>query len=77
MIRQLKDDFAVDNLANAVNEHFSQWDWVAEDFVSVPACEDARPGTIAYVVTGALIKRPKENPEKVLVLQKAQVAVFT
>lgn len=76
MIRQLKDDFKVDDLAGAVGKPISQWDGIAEDVLSVPARLGGQPGTIAYVITGALIKSPRENPEKDLPLEKAQVAVY-
>lgn len=76
MIRQLKDDFKVDNLDRAMGKPMSQWDTVAEDVVSVPARRDVQSGTIAYVMTGALVKSPKENLENVLVLEKAEVAVY-
>lgn len=76
MIRQLKDDFKVNNLASAVGKPISQWEEIAEDVLSIPAWKDNQLGTIAYVIDGALIKSPKENLEKDLVLKKALVAVF-
>lgn len=76
MIRQLKDDFKVDSLAGAVGKPISQWDRMAEDVLSVPARFGGERGTIAYVITGALIKSPKEDLEKDLPLEKAQVAVY-
>lgn len=75
-IRQLKDNFWVDNMASAVGQPISEWDQFTEKMASVPADDDEQSGTIAYVIAGALIKNPKENPEKVLVLEKAEVAVY-
>lgn len=76
MIRQLKDEFKVDFLEDAVNEHISHWDELAEEMASVPAPTGVEPGTIAYVIAGALVKSPKEDLERDLVLEKAEVAVY-
>jgi Ribonuclease G/E len=76
MIRQSKDEFKVDVLEDAVNKHISDWDEVAEEIASIPAPPGVEPGTIAYVIAGALVKSPKENLERVLVLEKAEVAVY-
>ncbi|KAG8162544.1 hypothetical protein KVR01_008309 [Diaporthe batatas] len=76
MIRQLKDYFNIDNLASTLGKPVSEFEEWAEEFACVPAPAGCQPGTIAYVIHGALMKSPKENLERVLVLQKALVAVF-
>lgn len=76
MIRQMKDNFIVDDLEGAVGKPLSEWEEFAEEVESVVVDRRHEPGTIAYVIAGALIKNPKENPEKVLVLEKAEVAVY-
>ena len=76
MIRQLKDDFWVYNLDNAVNKHISRCQKGAEEVESVAAVEGHAVGTVAYAITGALVKCPKEDPKKALVLEKGEVAVF-
>ncbi|KAK7697957.1 hypothetical protein SLS64_013044 [Diaporthe eres] len=76
IIRQLSDNFWVDNMEAAVGEQVSEWDKFTEEMAAVPAGDGKQPGTIAYVISGALIKNPKENLEKVLVLEKAEVAVY-
>jgi hypothetical protein len=76
MIRQLQDEFSVDEMDGAVGKPISKWSELAEDIASVPAPTGAHSGTIAYVVTGALIKNPKEHLEQFIVLEKAEVAVY-
>ncbi|KAH8777340.1 hypothetical protein F5883DRAFT_613741 [Diaporthe sp. PMI_573] len=76
MIRQLQDEFSVDEMDGAVGKPISKWSELAEDIASVPAPTGAHSGTIAYVVTGALIKNPKEHFEQFIVLEKAEVAVY-
>lgn len=76
MIRQLKDDVWIDGMQFAVGQHISQWGWAVEEVESVAAGDNNQPGTIAYVITGALAKRPKENMNNTLVLEKAEVAVY-
>ncbi|POS70393.1 hypothetical protein DHEL01_v211216 [Diaporthe helianthi] len=75
-IRRLKDDVEIDKLAGAVYQPISEWADRAEEVVSVPASKNTRPGTIAYVIAGALVKSTKEDPTKDLVLEKAEVAIF-
>lgn len=75
-IRQSKDNFWVDNMTETVGEPVSDWDKFTEEMAMVPAGDGKQPGTIAYVIAGALIKNPKEDLEKVLVLEKAEVAVY-
>ncbi|KAI3392446.1 hypothetical protein diail_5690 [Diaporthe ilicicola] len=76
MIRQLKDNVWVEGLSRSVGRPFSDWKKFAEDIASVDVGKDQEPGTIAYVITGALLKSPKEDLEKKLVLEKAEVAVY-
>ncbi|KAI7775463.1 hypothetical protein LA080_006795 [Diaporthe eres] len=75
-IRQLQDNFWVDDMQAAVHQPLSEWDKFTEEVEAVPAGDGKQPGTIAYVIAGALIKNPKENLEMVLVLEKAEVAVY-
>lgn len=77
MMRQLKDDFWFDDVSLAVGTHTtSEWGMACEVVESLAADDDHPPETIAYVITGALMKRPKENMENILVLEKAEVAVY-
>lgn len=74
--RQLKDNFWVDGMRRAVGQPVSEWDHLVEEMASVTAGKGKQPGTIAYVIVGALIKYPRENLEKALVLEKAEVGVY-
>lgn len=76
IIRQLKDRVFVARMVNAVGKPFSEWDTFVEDMSSVAVDKDQEPGTIAYVISGALLKNPKEDLGKILVLEKAHVAVY-
>lgn len=76
MIRQLKDEFWVDCIPSVVGKHISSCGAEAEETESLVADDDQQPGTIAYVITGALMKSPKEDLARILVLEKAQVAVY-
>ncbi|KAK2596523.1 hypothetical protein N8I77_013410 [Diaporthe amygdali] len=76
MMRQSKDNFRVENMRGAVEEPLSKWEELAEDILSVAADDSHQPGSIAYVITGALLKSPKEDLERNLVLEKAEVAVY-
>lgn len=76
MIRQMKDNFIVDDLEGAAGKPLSQWEELAEEVESVRVDQRYQPGTIAYVIVGALVKNPPENPDKILVLEKAEVAVY-
>lgn len=76
MLRRMKDNFIVDDLSGALGKPLSEWDELAEEVESVAVDRLHEPGTIAYVIAGALVKIPKENLEKVLVLEKAEVAVY-
>lgn len=76
IIRQLKDSFWVDDMRRAVGKPISEWDQYVEEMASVAAGRENQPGTIAYVIVGALVKNPRENLEKVLVLEKAEVGVY-
>lgn len=76
MIRQMKDNFLVDNLSHAIDEPLSLWEELAEEVEEVEVDKYHRPGTIAYVIMGALVKNPQETLDKVLVLEKAEVGVY-
>lgn len=76
MLRQSKDNFWIDSMQTAVDQPISEWTEFAEQMANVQVVDGKQPGTIAYVIAGALIKRPKENFGKVLVLEKAEVAVY-
>lgn len=75
-IRQLKDNFWVDDMSRATGKPIAEWEQFAEEMASVPAGNGKQPGTIAYAITGALMKSPRENLEKLLVLEKAEVVVY-
>ncbi|KAG6355051.1 hypothetical protein INS49_004132 [Diaporthe citri] len=76
MIRQLKDDFRVYDLAGAVGQRVSKCEEFAEEIESVATENGRQSGTIAYVIMGALAKKPQENLDQNLVLEKAEVAVY-
>lgn len=76
MMRQLKDDFWIDDMSFVLGKQISRCGKGVEGFESLTADNDHQPGTIAYVITGALVKRAKENMGNTLVLEKAQVAVY-
>lgn len=76
MLRQSKDNFRIDAMYRAVDQPISDWAEFAEQMANVQVVDGKQPGTIAYVIAGALVKHPKENFGKVLVLEKAEVAVY-
>lgn len=77
LMRKAKDDLYVDIMDSASGRPISEW----ETFVDEEASEAAESGevqsqTIAYIITGALVKHPKENPQEKKVLEKAQAVVY-
>lgn len=76
MIRQLKDNFYVHDMLIAAGMFLSDCEYAAEEVESVVAADGQQPGTIAYVITGALVKNPKEDLKRTLWLEKTQVAVY-
>jgi hypothetical protein len=76
LTKKLKDNFKVDDLARSLGKPMSDWDEFAEELATVPVRNEEQAGTIAYVMFGALIKYPRENLGKKLVLLKAEVAVY-
>lgn len=76
MLRKSKDNFRIDAMQKAVDQPISEWTDFAEQMANVQVFDGKQPGTIAYVIAGALVKCPKENLGKVLVLEKAEVAVY-
>lgn len=76
MLRQSKDNFWIDAMHRAVDQPISVWTELAEQMAHVQTVDGKQPGTIAYVIAGALVKSPKGDLGKVLVLEKAEVAVY-
>jgi hypothetical protein len=77
LMRKAKDDLYIDIMHDALGRPVSEW----ETFVDEEASEAAEFGevqsqTIAYIITGALVKYPKENPQEKKVLEKAQAVVY-
>lgn len=76
MIRQATDDIFVDSFEASVGSPIADYDNVIEEVAFVVADKGQRRGTIAYVIFGALIKVPKGDWGKAVVLEKAEAAVF-
>lgn len=76
MIRQAKDYIVVANCEHAVGEPLSDYDGVMDEVTFAKADDSHKRGTIAYVICGALVKQSKEDPGQVIVLEKAEVAVY-
>lgn len=77
MMRTAKDEYRVDMLSRAVGKPVSKFDKVADDDFYYPVVlEDEVPNTIAYFVSGALIKIPYENTQDRKILEKAQAAIY-
>lgn len=72
----MKDYVFVDDLDRALGKPVSEWDHFVEEIATAEMSKEKQPGTIAYVIVGALIKNPSESLEKELVLEKAEVAVY-
>ncbi|ROV88753.1 hypothetical protein VMCG_10061 [Cytospora schulzeri] len=77
LMRRAKDGIYVDNMGTAIGRPISEWETFVEEEASEASDSSYdKPQTIAYVLTGALVKHPKENPREKKVLEKAQVAVY-
>lgn len=76
MMRQAKDDILVDNCENAVGSPISDHEVVLEEATSAKSVTFGRRGTVAYVICGALVKKPKDDLREYIVLEKAEVAVY-
>lgn len=76
MIRKAKDDIVVANCEFAVGDPISDHEEVMEEVTFAKADDSHKRGTIAYVICGALMKKPKEDPGQAIVLEKAEVAVY-
>lgn len=77
MMRSAKDEYRVNVLPGAIGQPIEEWE-LAEDEVDYPALKESeRPGTIAYIMTGALVKVPYRNAENLKVLEKAEAAVYS
>lgn len=77
MMRNAKDEYCVDMLGHAMNKPASEWGELVEEEDSHPAANTEQPDTIAYFMTGALVKLPYGNAENIKVLEKAQAVVFS
>ena len=76
MIRKAKDCIYVDSCEFAVGTPFLDHVGVMEDVTFAKADASHKRGTVAYVVYGALVKKPKDDLTRALVLEKAEVAVY-
>ncbi|KKY30781.1 hypothetical protein UCDDA912_g09284 [Diaporthe ampelina] len=76
MIRKAKDCIYVESCEFAVGTPFSDHDGGMEDVTFAKADASHKRGTVAYVVYGALVKKPKDDLTRALVLEKAEVAVY-
>lgn len=75
MMRQAKDDIYVYFSEEPNEEPLSEWDRLIEEGSSAKSSL-RRPGHISYIYSGALVKTTKENPEKLVVLEKAEAVVY-
>lgn len=77
MMRSAKDEYLVKVPHESVGKPISDCENIAEEESSHPGrYYNGKPGTIAYFITGALIKKPYDNPADVKVLEMAQAAVY-
>lgn len=77
LMRKAKDDLYVDSMESAIGRPISEWEsFVEEEASEAVDSSDKKPQTIAYIITEALMKHPKENPQEKKVLEKAQAVVY-
>ncbi|KAJ4387859.1 hypothetical protein N0V93_008462 [Gnomoniopsis smithogilvyi] len=75
MMRNAKDEYLIAALPHIVGQPISEHEDVVEEEASQPA-RSQHPETVAYLITGALMKRPYGNLEDIKVLEKAQAVVY-
>ncbi|KUI61321.1 hypothetical protein VP1G_08475 [Cytospora mali] len=76
LMRKAKDHLYINGFFTTGGELVSEYDSYIEEEASEAAGSTNKPQTIAYVLFGALVKNPKENPKDIRVLEKAQVVVY-
>lgn len=76
MIRQSKDYIFIANGENTVGTPISEHDGAVEEVATVKAGTFQRRGVIAYVICGALVRKPQDELREQIVLEKAEVAVY-
>lgn len=75
MMRSAKDEYHVDSVSGALEQPISKYEALVEEEASQPASSHD-PETVAYLITGALIKFPNGDIEDRRVLEKAQAVVY-
>lgn len=75
MMRQAKDNIYVYFSKDPNEKPLSEWDHLIEEGSSAKS-SSRKPGHISYIYSGALVKTTKENPEKLVVLEKAEAVVY-
>lgn len=78
IMRTAKDEYRVDMLACALDRPIAEYCHLSEDEAYYPSVSEVeQPDTIAYFISGALVKLPYGNAEDVKVLEKAQAVVYS
>lgn len=77
MMRTANDEYCIDMMSSVLGTPASEWLEFAEEEVSYPVVSETQQSdTIAYFMTGALVKLPYGNAKDAKVLEKAQAAVY-
>lgn len=77
LMRKAKDHLYIDDMSGFVGKPMSECESVVDEEASEAVGSTGhKTNTIAYVLTGALMKNPRDNPQETKVLEKAQVAVY-
>lgn len=78
LMRTAKDEYRIEVLSGSVDKPYADYEGRAEEEAYHPASsESQKTDTIAYIMTGALVKRPYDNVTDIKVLEKAQAIVYT
>lgn len=77
MMRTAKDEYSVGMIGDAIGKPASEFEELAEEEALHPVVSKSEQlDTIAYFITGALVKFPYGNPKDMKVLEKAQAVVY-
>lgn len=75
MMRNSKDEYVIDTVSHVLNRPIAEHEDIVEEAASQPAYLN-HPETVAFTVTGALMKFPSGNTRDRRVLEKAEAVVY-
>lgn len=76
LMRKAKDHLYVDMLSTASGRPVSGYDSIIEEEAKEARDSTKKSQTVAYILAGALVKCPKDNPSGEIILEKAQAVVY-